>query len=292
MTRRKGIDVSFWNGRLTAEQYRKIKEDGIEFVIARAGGYRGTVVDGMFDNNYRQSKAAGLDFGAYYYSTAVTARQARLEARHAVRLCRKKRLQYPIWMDVEDSMTQGRLSKRALTRVIKVFVKEVRRLGQPCGVYASDNWLENKIGSLRGIDVWVAQYASHTNYRRPAMWQYADDGKFPEVQGRFDLNISYKNFTGDFQGDRSEGKRKHYHGPLSLPLRDYFKPGDRGRKVRDLQLFLNWCGRYVVIDGIYGYQTIAAVKWFERKYKLYVDGLFGRACLSKAKSIRKFVSRP
>ena len=78
-----------------------------------------------------------MDFGAYYYSTAVNTRQAKLEARHAVRLCRGKKLQYPIWMDVEDAATQGRLSKTALTRVIKAFVKEVKRLGYPCGVYAS-----------------------------------------------------------------------------------------------------------------------------------------------------------
>ena len=105
MVRKKGIDVSYWNGWLTEKQYKKIKKSNIEFVIARSGGYRGTMVDSTFDNNYRQSKAAGLDFGAYYYSTAVNTRQAKLEARHAVRLCRGKKLQYPIWMDVEDAAT-------------------------------------------------------------------------------------------------------------------------------------------------------------------------------------------
>ena len=68
--------MSYWNGWLTEKQYKKIKKSNIEFVIARSGGYRGTMVDSTFDNNYRQSKAAGLDFGAYYYSTAVNTRQA------------------------------------------------------------------------------------------------------------------------------------------------------------------------------------------------------------------------
>lgn len=287
MVRKKGIDVSFWNGRLTEKQYRRIKKDDIEFVIARAGGYRGTVTDGMFDNNYRQARAAGLDFGAYYYSTAVTARQARIEARHAVRLCRGKRLQYPIWMDVEDPLTQGRLSKRALTRVIKAFVKEVRRLGHPCGVYASYYWLTEKIGNLSGIDVWVAQYNSHTNYKRPAMWQFADNGSFSGVPGQFDLDWCFKDYTGDPEPEEPPREKERYRGPLSLPLRGYFRRGDRGRKVRELQRFLNWCGRDLTVDGIYGDKTIAAVKWFERRYGLYVDGLFGRDCLRKAKSIRR-----
>lgn len=295
MVRKKGIDVSFWNGRLTEKQYKRIKREDIDFVIARAGGYRGTVTDGMFNNNYKQAKAAGLDFGAYYYSTSVNTRQAKLEARHAVRLCRGKRLDYPIWMDVEDAMTQGRLSKTALTRVIKAFVKEVRRLGYRCGVYASFYWLSEKIGNLSGIDVWVAQYASHTNYRRPAMWQFSDDGQFSGVPGRFDLNWCYKDYTRDDRPDDEKpdepddscDQKEGYPGPLSLPFRGYFKRGDKGRKVRELQRFLNWCGRDLRVDGVYGDKTIAAVKWFERKYGLYVDGLFGRECLKKAKSLRK-----
>ena len=60
MVRKKGIDVSYWNGWLTEKQYKKIKKSNIEFVIARSGGYRGTMVDSTFDNNYRQSKAATI----------------------------------------------------------------------------------------------------------------------------------------------------------------------------------------------------------------------------------------
>ena len=279
--------MSYWNGWLTEKQYKKIKKSNIEFVIARSGGYRGTMVDSTFDNNYRHSKAAGLDFGAYYYSTAVNTRQAKLEARHAVRLCRGKKLQYPIWMDVEDAATQGRLSKTALTRVIKAFVKEVKRLGYPCGVYASYYWLTEKIGSLSGIDVWVAQYNSHTNYRKPAMWQFSSGGKFSGVPGTFDLDWSYKDYTGDSGSEEPPEKKEPYPGPLSLPFRGYFKRGDKGRKVRELQRFLNWCGRDLKVDGVYGDKTIAAVKWFERRNGLYVDGLFGRACLKKAKAMKK-----
>ncbi len=265
---------------LTEEHYKRMKRDGVRFVIARAGGYRGKMEDSTFSHNYKMAQAAGLGFGAYYYSTAMTVRQARAEARHAVALCKGKNFDYPIWMDVEDAMTQGRLSKSALTRVIKAFIKEVRKQGRRAGVYASYSWLTNKIGNLQGIDVWVAQYNDTNDYAgKTAMWQFTSSGRFKNVPGRFDVNWCYKTY----------GKvEKHvYEGPLSLPKRGYFVPGDRGKKVRELQRFFNWYGDSLTVDGIYGPLTTDAVKRFQRRYRLTVDGLFGKQTLEKAKRIKR-----
>lgn len=63
---RRGIDVSYWNGRLTKGDFAKIKKQGLNFVIARAGGYVGTMEDSTFGNNYLQAKDAGLRFGVSY----------------------------------------------------------------------------------------------------------------------------------------------------------------------------------------------------------------------------------
>lgn len=284
MVKRKGIDVSYWNGHLTENQYRRLKEGGVEFVIARAGGYRGAMADSTFANNYRRSKAAGLGFGAYYYSTAMTPAQARVEAHHAVALCRGKRFDYPIWMDVEDVATQGQLGKASLTRIIKAFVSEVKRLGRKAGVYASYDWLTSKIGDLSGIDVWVAQYNDTNDYSgRTAMWQYSSSGRFMGVPGRFDLNWCYRDYT---RGNGAAGKET-YPGLLRLPPRGYFAPWDRGPNVRQLQRFLNWWGVYLEVDGIYGPLTTDAVRKFQRRYGLAVDGLFGRKSLEQARKVKR-----
>ena len=291
MAKKKGIDVSYWNGRLTEREYNRIKKAGVSFVIARAGGYRGKMEDSTFSHNYQMARAANLGFGAYYYSTAVTTAQAKQEARHAVALCKGKTFDYPIWMDVEDAATLGRLSKRALTRVVKAFVKEVRKQGRKAGVYASYSWLTEKIGSLQGIDVWVAQYNDTNSYKgKTAMWQYSDAGRFKKVTGKFDLNWCYKNYETGSDGGESDGnvkKKLAYTGTITLPKRGYFTLGDRGKKVRQLQRFLNWYGNSLEVDGIYGSSTRGAVKRFQQSQHITADGLFGKESLKKAKLVKR-----
>lgn len=187
---RRGIDVSYWNGHLTKSHYEKIKKQGIHFVIARAGGYRGSMRDSTFENNYKQAKAAGLQFGAYYYGSAVTVAQAKEEARHAIQLCRGKKLDYPIWYDVEDSTTQGKLSKKELTAVVKAFCETVKAGGHESGIYASYSWLTSKIGDLGSINVWVAQYNDTCSYKKKKrMWQYSSSKTFRDIPGHFDISL-------------------------------------------------------------------------------------------------------
>lgn len=73
-----------------------------------------------------------------------------------------------------------------------------------------------------------------------------------------------------------------------LPSKGYFEQGDFGTQVKYLQRFLNWCiGSKLDADGIYGLKTKNAVKVFQKKYNLTVDGKFGTKCLAKAKTIKK-----
>lgn len=78
-----------------------------------------------------------------------------------------------------------------------------------------------------------------------------------------------------------------YTGPLPTPpARGYFKKGDRGEQVKNLQRFLNWnlnCN--LQIDGCIGNLTLAQIKNFQKKYNLTQDGYFGPACFKKMKEV-------
>lgn len=59
------------------------------------------------------------------------------------------------------------------------------------------------------------------------------------------------------------------------------KYGSRGDEVRQIQTKLKRWGYYKgSIDGIYGSQTLAAVKWFQSKNGLQVDGIAGPKTLA------------
>lgn len=74
---------------------------------------------------------------------------------------------------------------------------------------------------------------------------------------------------------------------ITLPKRGYFNDGDKGANVKALQEGLNSLGfKCGEADGIYGSDTKSGVNKFEKKYKLSVDGQFGKKCLDKYNKLK------
>jgi N-acetylmuramoyl-L-alanine amidase CwlA len=67
----------------------------------------------------------------------------------------------------------------------------------------------------------------------------------------------------------------------------YLQKGDTGENVKNLQRKLNAAGFNLIADGIFGNSTESAVKSFQQKYKLAVDGLAGKATMEKLESVIK-----
>lgn len=110
---------------------------------------------------------------------------------------------------------------------------------------------------------------------------------------RGDETVDYtNNVGGDFYkyfGIEKPNTKKSYSGTYpKLPSRGYFKKGDKGTQVKNLQKFLNWALNLKLdVDGIIGNKTINAIKQFQKLVKLKQDGLFGKDSLAKAKTYKK-----
>lgn len=64
------------------------------------------------------------------------------------------------------------------------------------------------------------------------------------------------------------------------------KKGSKGANVKQVQTFLNWCIKSgLAVDGYCGSKTVAAIKKYQKQYKLKVDGIFGSQSRNKAKTI-------
>lgn len=282
----KGIDVSYWQGKPLGARYKKFKDSGWDFIIARIGyadgGVRGS--DSTFDHNYKMCKKYGLKFGVYFYSNAKSAKDGEADAKYVLGLLKGRKIDLPIWIDIEDNATSGKASKASLTAACKAFCDAIEKAGYKSGVYASTSWFQNKIGELGRIRKWVAQYNDRCTYNgNYDMWQYSSEETVPGFLGRRDVNKCYATFT------EIPKPLKSYSGTFpKLPSRGYFKRGDKGTQVKYMQLFLRWAiGSGIAADGIVGEKTINAVVAFQDEVGLYEDGLFGKNCLSAAKKFKK-----
>ena len=73
---KKGIDVSRWQGTI---DWEKVKADGVEFAMLRAGYGQGNI-DAQFERNAGECTRLGIPFGVYWFSYAYTPAMARREA--------------------------------------------------------------------------------------------------------------------------------------------------------------------------------------------------------------------
>ncbi len=189
----KGIDVSVWQGNI---DFSKVKAAGIDFVIIRAGyGRLSSQKDKQFEAYYAAAKAAGLKVGAYWYSYAQSASEAKLEANACIACIKGKSFDMPIYYDLEDgSMTP--LGKSTLTSIAKAFCEEIKKSGYKAGVYANLNWFNNYLdyNALKKLySIWLAQW-SNSKSRDCDVWQYADNGKISGINGNVDMNYCYADF--------------------------------------------------------------------------------------------------
>lgn len=297
----KGMDVSWYQGKISVSNFKKAKESGIQFVILKLG-YTGSSnytckEESVFRNNYTNAKAAGLPVGIYYYSLANSKSEARREAEFTVRQLKGLKIDYPVYLDMEDSAhRQYKCSKGTLALVCDEWCKVIAAAGYIPGVYASTSWFNNKIGTITEPHTkWVAQYHKECQYKGSYdMWQYSSKEGVPGISSKTDVNWCYKNFVKKSepqeQEKKPEKKLKSYNKTFpKLPVRGYFKRGDNSKQVKYLQLFLNWYNEkyYLVIDGCIGTKTIRAIERFQKDMGLAVDGLFGKKCLKKAKEVKK-----
>ena len=67
------------------------------------------------------------------------------------------------------------------------------------------------------------------------------------------------------------------------------KKGSKGTDVKHVQNFLNWCIKAgLKVDGYCGSKTTAAIKKYQKQYKLKVDGIFGSATQRAVRVQRRF----
>lgn len=186
--------------------------------------------------------------------------------------------------------------------------------------YVEEKYGAKAQGSLeynkRGISIEMA------NSTGSPTWKVSDDSLEAVIELVADIIIRHKmgraKYTGNLKGNICKHKwvaqtscpgeylggkfkliadeaNKIIDGDLRLPVRGYYDRDDYGRSVRILQRFLRkegvYKGPYKGTFGRYGSGTIKAVKKWQKKHGLTVDGLFGRECFNKYLDIKGVIKK-
>lgn len=190
-----GIDVSSWQGEI---DWAEAKAAGVEFAMIRAGyqvEYGGEyILDKYFQKNIAGATAVGLPVGVYFYSCANSVDEANNQAKWVLEQVGDYPLELGVAFDWEEwgEFNHAGMSFYTLQKAADAFLGTIENAGYSSMLYGSKNYLE-RFWQRNTRPVWLAQYYDRPTYNRDfQMWQLADTGIVPGIDGYVDLDIRYK----------------------------------------------------------------------------------------------------
>lgn len=281
-----GIDVSTYQRNV---DYNKLKQQGISFVIIRAGyGRYLTQKDIMFEEHYKNAKAAGLDVGAYWYSYATSADDAEKEAKTCLEAIKGKKFEYPIYFDLEE-WSQLQQGANFCSNLITSFCSTIEKAGYFAGLYMSRSHLQNYVKPevAKKYTLWVAEYGSSCNYNGSyGIWQNTSTYHANGYSGNLDHDYCYV----DYPTIIKQGGFNGYTKPKELKELDTsgLKYDDKnGIAVLALKQLLlgakskGWVTANFKMDYGFGTGTQSAVNQVLKKWGYKENGIAGDNFIGK-----------
>ena len=197
-----GVDVSEIQGEI---DWESVKSDGISFAMIRVG-LRGTSEgtispDEDFERNYEGATAAGLKCGAYFFSQAITEKEAIEEAEYVLKTLDKRHLDYPVAFDLEatseDWRTYGN-DPKLVAKIARAFCERIQKGGYDVMIYGNYVDLDAMLKQfeLPEFDTWYADYSSYpaATYKCK-MWQFSDGANVKGIESGVDLNLDMSSLS-------------------------------------------------------------------------------------------------
>lgn len=195
-----GIDVSSHQGSVN---WQSVASAGVKFAFVRLG-YRGYEAgnlqnDVYVDLNLKGAREAGIAVGAYFFSQAVSAEEAKEEAQFALRILDGFSLDLPLvydWEYVSDTARTAKVDKKTLTDCTLAFCSEVEKAGYRPMVYF--NSAQVKMLDMEQVEKypwWLAKYDMEQEFPcRVDLWQYTNQGILPGITGNVDIDLMFTDY--------------------------------------------------------------------------------------------------
>lgn len=288
-----GIDLSKYEAGI---DFDKIIAEGVKFVILRAAYHLGK--DTEFETFYKQAKSKNLPVGAYLYTTAKSAGEAREEADFLINdVLKGKQFELPIYYDIEGSAYYSR-TKAQNTELVQAFCDTMEKSEYFTGVYSNKSFFDTCLDDsmLKKYSHWVAQWSSECTYADKSvlgMWQFGGETnvlRSNKIAGYVcDQNYMYEDFPQIIKDAKLNGFGKP---AASAPnASGMLKRGDKNIGVYLLKQNIMVLRDAKVItqsvddNDIFGDGTEKAVRQIQKAAGIGQDGLAGPKTMVAIKNL-------
>ncbi len=229
-----GIDVAKYQGTI---DWAQVAASGIDFAMVRVGyradASREICADTNARYNMQEAQKNGIKVGVYFFSTAVTADEARAEADWVADYISQYQITYPVAYDCEGfdrtDSAQYNLTNAERTDIAIAFLQEIYNRGYTPMFYAAmgelsgnAKWDTDRIENT--YKIWVSQYPSQpypdtekSSYGgQHVMWQYTNRGTVDGISKPVDVNVAYFGYEGTAQAVNPEAPEEVQSDPEAL----------------------------------------------------------------------------
>lgn len=273
-----GMDVSHWQGTI---DWNAVKQFGIVFAFIKATEAT-RYVDPDFHTNFSKAKEVGIYRGAYHFARPGSS-SGEAQAQYFLSVLSQQADfgELPPVLDLEDN---GGLTPQELSAWVNAWAAKVATVVSKTPIlyvspYFANTYLDS---SLTTLTLWVANWdvvrpQDMSQWQDWVFWQYTSKGSVNGIVGDVDLDVYAgtaealrSRFAATPPTDTSPHPGTETHSPPQLVQ------GDTGLEVTKLQMILYQAHLHPgPIDGIFGPETLAAVRNFQQQHHIAVDGIVG-----------------
>lgn len=197
----KGIDVSKYQETI---DWKKVAADGVEYAFIRVGcrgyGSSGSLIkDEKFHQNIKGALAQEIEVGAYFFSQALTVKEAEEEAEMVIKELEGYDITYPVAIDIErvdgQKARQDALTKEERTEICIAFCERIKEAGYTPMVYGDQETFSELLDAeqLAEYDFWICETDGDMTFPYEfAVWQYSHKGSVSGIKGEANISISLK----------------------------------------------------------------------------------------------------
>ena len=207
-----GIDVSHHNGNIN---WDKVKKE-VDFAILKVGNIGDNDKfwkDDKFETYYKECTERNIPIGLYIYCYSNKVNNAKKGAEELIKYIKGKKLQLPIYLDMEDKEIKVE-GKETLTNICIEFNTVIEKAGYWAGVYANADWFNNYLDKKKlkeKYTCWIAHYVNAVNKYKGEydMWQNSSNGRISGISGNVDTNYLYRDLISEIGNTKKSSTTKN-----------------------------------------------------------------------------------